>query len=297
MLTYQVPSITIPEQVELLKAKGLTVDSANDVERWLSHVSYSRLKNYADKFKNAQTGNFVPNSTFDQVIKLYLFDRDLKFVLFDAIETIEVAIKTLISNSMAHVHGTHWYMERQHFLPSFNFDDFLTSVEKDTLNSDEYAVKRYRQRYSEPHLPPCWMIFESLSFGTISKIFEHLSDRTIKLAICWKYNLPDNVFVNWLHCITQLRNRCAHHSCIVYRSMAKTIILPSRSKHRFLEEVGKIDLSSLYATLCCMQYLINKIQPGSNFKNKLLTLIDNNPDMDYQHMGFTENWRKEQIWT
>ena len=292
---YNSPALNIPEQINLLKEKGLSVTPENDAERWLSHVSYFRLKNYTNKFKDYKTGNFISNSTFDQVIRLYLFDRELKFVLFDAIETIEVAIKTLISNSMAHTHGAHWYMKREHFSHTFNFDGFLASLEKEVSDSDEPSIKQYKQCFDYPELPPCWMIIELLSFGKVSKIFEHLSARDIKLSICWKYNLPDNIFANWLHCITQLRNRCAHHSRIVYRSMAKTITLPSRAKHRFLDEVNEINLSSLYATICCLQYLTNKIHPESKFKKNLIALIDNNTDIDYHFMGFTENWRNEKI--
>ena len=293
---YKASSLSIPEQIQLLKEKGLKITSEENAKQWLSHVSYFRLKNYTNKFKDHQTGHFTPNCTFDQVIQLYLFDRNLKFILFDAIETIEVAIKTLISNAMAHAHGTHWYMDRKYFLPPFNFDEFLAAVKKKVADSDESSIKNYKQLFDHPELPPCWMIFESLSFGTISKIFEHLAARNIKLQICWQYNLPDNILVNWLHCITQLRNRCAHHCRVVYRSMNKTIILPSRAKHKFLEAADQIDPSSLYATLCCMQNLINKIQPASNFKRKLLSLIDKHSEIDYKHMGFTENWRKEKIW-
>jgi abortive infection bacteriophage resistance protein len=78
--------------------------------------------------------------------------------------------------------------------------------------------------------------------------------------------------------------------------LAKTISLPSRAKHKFLEEVNEIDMSSLYATLCCIQNLIGKIQPESRFKMNLINLIDNNSDINYQYMGFTGNWRKEKIW-
>jgi abortive infection bacteriophage resistance protein len=115
---YKAHPLTIPEQIILLQEKGLTILPENNAEHWLSHIGYFRLKNYTNKFKNPQTGDFVANSTFEQVINLYLFDRDLRFVLFDAIETIEIAIKALMSNSVANIHGPHWYMERSNFTRS-----------------------------------------------------------------------------------------------------------------------------------------------------------------------------------
>lgn len=296
MNCFKAPTLTIEEQIALLQQKGLNIIPENNSAHWLSHVSYFRLKHYTNKFKDPDTGNFVPNITFDQVIDLYLFDRDLKFILFDAIETIEVSIKTLISNSMANRFGAHWYMDRNNFLPVFGFDEFLTFIESEVEDSDEVSIKRYRRFYDSPQLPPCWMIMEIISFGRTSKMFEYLGARDIKLNICNDFNLPDTILNNWLHCINQLRNRCAHHSRIVYRSMAKTIIFPSRKKHRFITDIEDIDVNSLYATVCCMLHLTNKIQPNSKFKSNLLSLIDNNPNIDYKHMGFTENWRQEAIW-
>ena len=122
MPAFETPSLNVDDQIRLLRNKGLTITSTADAHRWLSHVSYYRLKHYTNKFKDPQTGQFVYNSTFEQLISVYLFDRDLKFILFDAIEIIEVALKTLISNTMADKHGPHWYMERTHFQPTFAYD-------------------------------------------------------------------------------------------------------------------------------------------------------------------------------
>ncbi|MEC5143400.1 Abi family protein [Chitinophaga sp. 212800010-3] len=296
MNCFNTPTLTIEEQLQLLREKGLNIIAESNSAHWLSHVSYFRLKHYTNKFKDAQTRKFVSNVNFDQVIGLFLFDRNLKFILFDAIETIEVSIKTLVSNSMAHKLGAHWYIDRNNFLPTFDFDNFLTYIEAEVKDSDEAPIKHYRHFYDTPPLPPCWMIMEIISFGRISRMFEHLGERDIKLKICSDFNLPDTILNNWLHCISQLRNRCAHHSRIVYRSMAKTITFPSRKKHRFIRDMEGIDVNSLYATICCMLHLISKIQPDSKFKSNLLSLIDNNPHLDYEYMGFTEDWRRETIW-
>ncbi len=296
MNVFTAPPLSIEEQIQLLQEKGLNIEPVDDLAHWLSHVSYFRLKHYTNRFKDFTKSNFIPNTKFSQVIDLYLFDRDLKFILFDAIETIEVSFKTVLSNSMAQRFGAHWYMSRSCFLPKFDFDEFSSAIESEVKEADEAAIKHYRRSYDTPTLPPCWMIMEIISFGRMSKMFEHLGARDIKLNICSKFNLPDTILNNWLHCINQLRNRCAHHGRIVYRSTAKTIIFPSRKKHQFVNDIDSIDPNSLYATVCCILHLINKIQPGSKFKSNLLQLINSHPEIDCEHMGFTENWRNEAIW-
>jgi abortive infection bacteriophage resistance protein len=289
------PSLTISEQVQLLKSRGLVITPNDDVAHWLSHIGYFRLKKYTGRFRDTATGNFMPGCTFDDIIRLYLFDKRLKLVLFDAIETIEVAVRTLISNLMSCAYGANWYLNRDFFSPLFRFDSFIAYIEREVINSEEPVIKLHRN-FSEHLLPPSWIVIELLPFGAVSRMFEHLSAREIKQQICGTYNLPDSILMNWLHCFSQLRNRCAHHSQIIYRSMAKTIVMPSRAKHRFLSTTENIDGSRLYATLCCIQYLVDKIEPSSVFKNNLLELISNNPDIDYDYMGFTQYWQQEKIW-
>jgi abortive infection bacteriophage resistance protein len=289
--------LTIDEQIDLLKQKKLIIEDEAKAKYWLSHVSYYRLKHYTFSFKNINdNNNFIPNTTFKQVLDLYLFDRKLKLVIFDGLETIEVAVKTMLSNTFSQSYGAHWYLEETMFSEKFEYDKFIEAIQAEYNDPDEYSVQVYKTIYSDPKLPPSWMVMEFLTFGTISKIFEHIMVRNEKLDICWHFNLPDNILMSWLHCFTHMRNRCAHHARFVYRSVKHEPILPSRRKHIFLNEVDSVNRSSLYAALCCMQHLIGKINPDSSFKSGLLSLIDLNPAINYTRMGFTENWRKEAIW-
>lgn len=297
MSTYKQLPLTVDQQIELLKEKKLIIEDENRARYWLSHVSYYRLKHYTYSFKDINDdNNFIPNTTFDQVVNLYLFDRKLKLILFDGLEAIEVAIKTMLSNTLSNAHGAHWYLEENWFGEKFEHDKFMEGIKEEFADPDETSVKAYKLVYSEPQLPPSWMIMEFQTFGTISKMFEHITARKEKLEICWHFNLPDNVLISWLHCFTYMRNRCAHHARFVYRSVKHEPILPSRKKHTFLQEVEDVERSSLYAALCCIQHLIGKINPDATFKTDLLMLIDKHPGINYTKMGFTQNWRKEKIW-
>ena len=100
MSFYKQLPLTVDQQIELLKQKKLIITDESQARYWLSHVSYYRLKHYTFSFKDINdNNNFIPNTTFEQVINLYLFDRKLKLIIFDGLETIEVAFKTMISNA------------------------------------------------------------------------------------------------------------------------------------------------------------------------------------------------------
>jgi abortive infection bacteriophage resistance protein len=297
MPTYKQKPLTIDEQIATLKNKGLTINDDERAKYWLSYISYFRLKHYTYTFKDLQTGDFIKSATFEQVLNLYFFDRSLRLIIFDAIETIEIALKTLISNKMCCKHGSHWYLDSLHFSDKFEHASFINKIKEDFMEQDEGSISAYKNVYTDPLLPPSWMIMEFTTFGTISKIFEHLSDREEKLSICSHFSLPDNVLITWFHCFTHIRNKCAHHSRLVYRTVTNQPILPSRKKHVFLKEVDIIDRSSLYCAICCIQYLVIKINPASGFKNSLINLIDSNPQINYSKIGFTEKWKMEDIWT
>jgi abortive infection bacteriophage resistance protein len=298
MAIYKQPALTLEQQIQSLKEKGLIITNVDEAIYWLSHVSYFRLKNYTYTFKDyhGSDGNFVPNTTFQQVVDLYLFDRRLKLILFDAIEIIEVGIKTLLSNTMSCAYSVHWYTDRSHFGDKFEFDKFMASIQAECEQPEEPALLAYKKIYTDSPMPPSWMVMEFSTFGTISKIFEHTTARAEKLEICARFNIPDTILISWLHCFTFIRNKCAHHSRVVYRSVKHEPVLPSRRKHVFLKEVDEIERSSLYCVLCCMQYLVDKINRKSTFKHNLIALIRENQFIDYKKMGFTNNWRDEAIW-
>lgn len=138
MIRYNQPALTIDEQIEALKQKGLLIENEDVLRFHLSHISYFRLKHYTFNFKDVETGKFIPSATFEQVFELYSFDRKLRLILFDAIETIEVAIKTLISNKMSVSYGTHWYLEKKYFTADFDHTGLVNKIKEDF-----YCKKKY----------------------------------------------------------------------------------------------------------------------------------------------------------
>ena len=117
MTAYSQPSLSVEEQLELLLSKGLTITDKDFAISWLSNVSYFRLKTYSYFFKDYQkdNGNFIPETSFEDIVNLYSFDRRLKLIIFDAIEAIEIAVRTRISNTMSYKYGAHWYLNSLHF--------------------------------------------------------------------------------------------------------------------------------------------------------------------------------------
>lgn len=181
-MRYQKPPTSIQEQIAIMRNRGLIVADENYAKQYLECIGYFRLAGYALPFQlnyNADGAHvFLPNTRFEDVVDLYVFDRKLRLLIIDALERIEVAVRATVSQLMGERIGAHWYLDRAPFFPAFDYDDFLDRLKKDIGHDHsrkavrQIFIQHYYDNYTDPALPPSWMVFEVLSLGTVSKILK-----------------------------------------------------------------------------------------------------------------------------
>jgi len=82
--------MTLAQQIQTLQGRGLMIADTNKAEQALDAISYFRLADYWYHLEaDHHTHQFLPNSHFEEVLTCYFFDKDLKALLFKAIQTIE----------------------------------------------------------------------------------------------------------------------------------------------------------------------------------------------------------------
>lgn len=75
------------EQIALLKGRGMKTDDELEAYHLLSHVSYYRLKGYWwDMQSDKEIHLFRNNADFKEVITRYKYDKELRILLFGAID-------------------------------------------------------------------------------------------------------------------------------------------------------------------------------------------------------------------
>ena len=85
------PAMTFDEQVELLESRGMVVGNTDRAKHYLSHLNYYRLAAYWPPFEETHSPHkFKTETRFDTVLEHYIFDRELRLLVMDAIERIEV---------------------------------------------------------------------------------------------------------------------------------------------------------------------------------------------------------------
>lgn len=84
-------------------------------------------------------------------------------------------------------------------------------------SAKELFISHFYETYSAPKYPPSWMIAETLSFGTWSRVFSNLRLKDQKeISNIFNINKPE-ILAGWFHTLTVLRNFCAHHNRIWFQ--------------------------------------------------------------------------------
>lgn len=143
MATFSKPAKSVEQQLELLKQRGLSVRQPERALRFLEVVSFFRLSIYMRPFQipNDKEHRFKPNSEFKDIINLYAFDRELRLLVIDAIERVEVAVRASLNNYMSCKYqndnephsGTHWYLNRLLFKKNYDYHRLINDLENTQL--------------------------------------------------------------------------------------------------------------------------------------------------------------------
>ena len=289
--------LDLPQQLDILKQRGLTISDEEMALEQLHSISYFRLANYWRQMeKDISTHQFHPDSYFEDIINIYLFDKKLRNLIFTAIQDIEVALRTRIIHFYSLEHGAFGFMNEQLFKDKMLHETCLANIRKEINRSNEEFLKEHFAKYDEPDFPPVWKVLEVVSFGTLSKLYYNIKDTNVKKQVAKSFNLPQYTYLeSWIKSAVILRNACAHHSRLWNKRFPWKPQLPQKLPLAWLENVS-LRPFKLYAQLCYLAYLEQSINPNSNFKSKLVELLKKHPNINLKAMGFPENWQSEPLW-
>ena len=299
---------SIVDQIALLKQRGMLFNDEQSAHHFLENISYYRLKGYWwDMQDDIALHTLKPNTYFEDIIERYNFDRRLRLILFDAIERIEIALRTKMIYHLSLAYGSLWYLDSNLFettsLPSNPLvtihQNTIIELKKEFFRSQEIFIKDQRNRYPNQDADS-WKILEVASMGTLSKLYKNLKHQLPEKATIAKemgLNLHSELS-SWLEAITYVRNIIAHHSRLWSRNMVKipvekinnpksdwlnSALLPVQGKKPFL-------------IITTMIYVCNEVTPHHQIKKKILDLIATSPNLPIYKLGFFNNWQKHPIW-
>lgn len=303
-------SRSIEEQIELLENRGMQFIDKSKAKTYLSRISYYRLKGYWwDLQKDRIKHEFNKGIYFEDIIHYYYFDKELRLILFSAIESIEIALRTKLIYHLSQGYGGTFHFNPDLFTNKEHHNNSLKELNSEFLRSNENFAKDFKRKYGIKgedkkyfrltEDPDAWIIFEVATFGTLSKMYKNLNHQLPeKSIIAQEFGLNlHNELSSWLEAISYLRNIIAHHSRIWNRNMVKRPMELKNPRNNWLiKPLTEIQQKKPYNIIVSMIYLCNAIGEGEEFKKKLLAFLNENSKLSISNMGFTEKWQDEPIW-
>ena len=279
-------------QIEKLKSHGMSIANEEDAKVVLSKINYYRLTGYSLQFRKSENdSDFISNTSFDKIHKIYKFDERLRNTLRRYIEITEVFYRTQISYGFSmskcvdSPHDQHY--DEKNYYKKKEFNEVKNHLEKDKgYYKDSLIVKHHKVKYNDRM--PLWVMVELLSFSDISKLFSCMyfsEQNNIAKAI----GVSAATLENHLHCLSVLRNKCAHAARLYNTKFHPAV----RFNPQFLRSNQDVKNDTLFAYIL----ILIKRLPDKSIKremvNDIYTIIEEyKSDIDLSLIGFPKNYNE-----
>lgn len=298
MPSYQKPWLSYDDQIARLVACGLSVPDTASAKTFLSHVNYYRMSGYCLAFEQSRH-RFLPNVTFDDVKGAYDFDIVLRDLLTEALEVIEIDVRTCVAHHFGERHGAFGHRQAVNFFAKFRQPEWLSHVREEVDKSSELFVVHFRKTYSEYPDVPVWILTEIMSFGTLTRMYRGMQ-RGDQRAIAERYGVQANDFGTILLHLVYVRNLCAHHARLWDRAWS---VKPELPRGNIWQPPLVPSNRRLFSTLLLIQHLLKQCPSVHDFargwKDRLHERLQeppNCPDAHYR-MGMPVTWEQHPVWT
>lgn len=295
-MKYKKYPLSFGEQADLLISRGLQGDKDFMIQI-LQNVNYYRLSGYLYPYRKSGD-DFKPNTMFSEVWRHYTFDRRLRLVVMDAIERVEISIRTQLIHQLSHSTGAFGYIKHSFFpnISESNHSRLLSSLEFEFTRSREVFVRHFKKKYGDEHAYlPFWMVGEIMSFGSMLTMYMGTSSG-IKRGMAAYYGVPDEVLTSWLKTINVVRNICAHHGRLWNRVLGVKPYIPRKNKYTEWHVPVQITQDKVFGIITILYYMLSRVASKSRWRDRFENLLKEYPDVNIQNMGFPINWRASRIW-
>ncbi|HLA84244.1 MAG TPA: Abi family protein [Thermoguttaceae bacterium] len=296
-MRYDKPPLTFQEQADLLLSRGMKGDRSAIMDR-LAVVNYYRLSGYWHPFRCPGDDTFRPNTTFETVWQRYAFDRHLRLLVMDAVERIEVAVRTQLAYHLAHQSGDPFaYAIDPAVLPGLSFDQrqrLLEDLTGETVHSKETFVEHFRNKYGDQHaFMPIWMAAEVMTFGCVLTLFRGVHP-DIRKQLAVRFGVHDTVLASWLLTLNTVRNICAHHGRLWNREFGVQPKIPRKIEawNMPVPVAGQ----RMFTILTVCKHCLDQIAPQSHWPARWRELLASYPYIPRGSMGFPAHWEACPIW-
>lgn len=285
---------TIEEQIELLRSRGLTINDESQAMDFLLHNNYYRISGYSLTLRKNDV--FSKSATFQNIIDIYNFDHELRHIILQYLEVIEVNIKSVYVYEFTKVHGPTAYLNEAFFTNKSKHKEIIDKVnqQKTQRLPHEAYLKHFVNELQQDI--PLWAYVDLFTISDISFLYS-ISEQPIKDAVAHTFGLTmkkgSSILGSYLHSMTIIRNLCAHGSRIYNRLFEQKPSLNKQEKALLIKNnKGELDNAHFYGFVLIMK----RILPADKFckmKRSIATLTQKYPFVRMDYYGFRNDWQQK----
>ena len=210
---------TLDEQLGIFKSKGLTINDEEEARNILLKENYFFINGYRRVLMvSSKEKKFVKGATFDELYAIFMFDRELRNILFKNLLIVENNIKSIISYKLSIKYG---YKEKNYLKESnFTTDNKDKRRVNDVINKMKRQIRVNSQNHSATlhyitnyGYIPLWVLVKVLSFGLINELYGILKPEDQK-EIADLYGIEMEDMEVYLSLLANYRNLCAHEDIV-----------------------------------------------------------------------------------
>jgi Abortive infection bacteriophage resistance protein len=308
------PFKSYEELLDILNARGMRIESRTRALRKLAQVGYYRLSGFwypcreicfdenqealkesgESPWRLKRKDTFVEGTSFNAVFDLYIFDKRLRLLILDALERIEIYVRSIIAHELGHVSPLAYQdggfvLDRYKAARSGNglskapWEEWLNKQQTKISKSKDECILWHRSKGKEI---PFWVAIETWDFGMLTRYFAMLKWK-YKNMICDRLGGETHaVLANWLTTLNVLRNKCAHHSRIWNMRVNSPIQLTDNGDFKKIDADARCKMYGLIAITWC---LVKTIGPSSDWIGRVeeaLKSMPSLPNCSFRAMGF-----------
>jgi abortive infection bacteriophage resistance protein len=314
------------DQLAKMLGRGLTSADRPGAIATLKRIGYYRLSAYTYPFreppteadiaaKRTRAETFRANSSLEDALRLYEFDRKLRAVLLQALQELEVGFATKVGYTLGKRSGE-GHLKPKHLDASACMaanhdgisahDAWLTRYEKLRKDAkDEEYVKHHILHYGGEI--PIWVATGFMDFGCLIRLYA-LMDARDRKNIAYELGLEGNgsgTLYRWLRALNILRNHCAHSNRIWNRATVdvppkfSAQVAPEQLHH--LNELDNDQRQKIYLLIALTAHLERAVNPSSSWAWSALPTqakkLGNVGGMTLENtMGFPKDWQELPLW-
>lgn len=287
------PALTYDQQIaKLVNGHHLKISNIKFAKEILKKVNYYRLSGYGVGLKNVDNKEYYQDTvTIEQLFNLYCFDSQFKNNLMRTIEQIEIELRTQIAYYLSIKYGPEVLMSETNFIYKTNKQgQSIYSILIKRLNKEierqknKPFVKHHIEKYNSQF--PIWVSVELMSFGSLSSLFSILKTEDQK-SISGYYNTDPKYLKNWILCLVEVRNICAHYTRLYNMPLKEN---PRLYKEN-LQYKGK--QNKIFPVLLIIKRMLKENgQWQSLIKDLKNTFSKYKGSFKFDFMGFPKNWEE-----